>query len=151
MKKKVMSQKAQAVSEIIAAMVQIVLFICKILENINHTRALHNILNVMSPVIIAAIIILIVWSSRYGKQPGDELSRELTLKATAVAVKAELCIAMFAGIFMHLHGNYRHDEYYSITGSDVVLFAVFLCGVFFIVKNIVFLWLDRTPKAEEEE
>jgi hypothetical protein len=31
------------------------------------------------------------------------------------------------------------------------MFGVFLCGIFFIAKNIVFLWLDRTPKAEEDE
>lgn len=151
MKKRVVSQKAQAAFEIVPAAVLIMLFICKILENINHTETLHNILNAMSPLIIVLIVILFIWSSRYGKQPSDELSRELMLKATAVAVKAVLFAAVAVGFFMHLHGNYRHDEYYSITGGDVCMFAVFLCGIFLIVKNIAFLWLDRTPKAEEEE
>ncbi|WP_303837984.1 hypothetical protein [Ruminococcus flavefaciens] len=151
MNKKMMSQKAQAALEIVPALVLIMLFICKILENINHTRTLHNILNAMSPLIIVVTAVLFIWSSRYGKQPSDELSRELTLKATAVAVKAELCAAVIVGIFMHLQGNRRHDEYFRITGGDVCMFGVFLCGVFFIAKNITFLWLDRTPKAEEDE
>ena len=151
MKKKELSQKAQAVSEFVSAMVMIILFICKILEKTNHTELMHNILSVMSLLAFIGVAFYVFLESKYKKQPSDELSRELMLKATYLAVKVELIAAVLVGIFMHLHGNHRHFEYYSITGGDVCAFAVFLCGVFFAVKNIVFLWLDRTPKAEEEE
>ncbi|MBO4492986.1 MAG: hypothetical protein J5724_01220 [Ruminococcus sp.] len=150
-KKKVISQKAQAVSELVSAVIMIILFICKILEDLNYTKAMHNILNIMSPLLLIAIAVFLLWSKRYEKQPSDELSRELMLRSTAIAVKAELCAAIAVGVYMHLQGNYRHDEYYSITGSDIVMFGVFLCGIFFIVKDCIFLWLDRTPKAEDDE
>lgn len=151
MKKRVLSQKAQAVSEFVSSLVMIIMFICGMLEKIYHTRVFHYIINVLSPLVIVVIVLLCVMSAKYKKQPSDELSRELMLKATDIAVKVELCAAVLVGIFMHLHGNHRHFEYYSIEGSDVCMFGVFLSGVFFAAKSIIFLWLDRTPKAEEEE
>ncbi len=151
MKKRVLSQKAQALSEFVSSMVMIILFICGMLEKIYHTRVFHYIINVLSPLILIGIVFFCAMSTKYKKQPSDELSRELMLKATDIAVRVELCAALLVGIFMHLHGNHRHFEYYSIEGSDVCIFAVFLCGVFLAAKNITFLWLDRTPKAEEDE
>ena len=151
MKKRELSQKAQALSEFVSSMVMIILFICEMLEKIYHTKIAHYIINVLSPLILIGIVFFCVMSSKYKKQPSDELSRELMLKATDIAVRVELGTALLVGIIMHLHGNHRHFEYYSLTGGDVCIFAVFLCGVFLAAKNIVFLWLDRTPKAEEEE
>lgn len=149
--RKTLSLKAQAVSELILAMIMIVLFIGKMYENIFHSRALHNIINYGAPFIIIAISSVFVIAVKFRYQPNDELSRELTLKATEIAVKIELCVAVFCGIIMHLQGNRSGDEYYRIMGSDVCIFGVFLSGVFFAAKSIIFLWLDRTPKAEEEE
>ena len=150
-KKKELSLKAQAIAELVSAAVMILLFIGKMYENIFHNRALHNIINYTSPLIFVIIAAICVVSAKYNKQPNDELSRELTLKATEIAVKIELCVAVFCGIIMHLQGNRRHFEYYRIMGSDVCIFGVFLCGVYLAAKNIAFLWFDRTPKAEEEE
>ena len=127
------------------------MFTVGMLEKINHTRTLHTIIKISFPFIVIAMLILFFWSSKYKKQPSDELSSALSLRATAAAVKIELCTAAVVGVFMHMHGNHRHFEYYSITGIDVCMFAFFLSGIFFAAKNIAFLWLDRTPKAEEDE
>ncbi len=149
--RKTLSLKAQAVSELILAMIMIVLFIGKMYENIFHSRALHNIINYGAPFIIIAISAVFVIAVKFRYQPNDELSRELMMKATDIAVRVELGTALLVGIIMHLHGNHRHFEYYSLTGGDVCMFGVFLCEVFLAAKSIAFLWLDRTPKAEEEE
>ncbi len=148
---KILSLKAQAVAELISAMIMVMLFIGKMYENIFHNRALHNIINYSSPLIIVLIVSAFVLMTRYKNQPNDELSRELTLRATEISVKVELIAAVAFGVIMHMQGNRRNIEYFSVMGSDVCMFGVFLVGVYFAAKNIVFLWLDRTPKAEEDE
>ena len=118
-----------------------------------HSKVLYDFSNLFFPMaIILGIAGLIYIAVKYKKaEKPDELYRELETRSAAYAGYALLLAIWFIGCFMILWGNSRHNEVFSIKGGDVIDLGLFLLGFHYFVKSIIFLILDRTPKAEEEE
>lgn len=115
--------------------------------NLSHSKTLVNVF-----ILIAAVICAVLCIRSSGKKElADELSRANMHKADSVVVNIDPIIIVAVGIFMHLRGNYHHVETFGISGGNIALFGIILLNINVIVKNSVFLWLDRTPKADYEE
>ena len=123
------------------------------LEEKSNSKVLEGISDIFFPMaIIIGIAGLVYITVKYKKaEKPDELYRELETRSAAYAGYALLLAIWLIGCFMILWGNSRHSEVFSIKGGDVTDLGLFLFGFHFFVKSIVFLILDRTPKAEEEE
>ena len=118
-----------------------------------HSKSLEKFSSIFFPTAIIigiAGFIYIVVKYKKAEKP-DELYRELETRSSAYAGYALLLAVWFIGWLMILWGNSRHNEIFSIKGSDVVNLGLFLWGFHYFVKSIIFLILDRTPKAEEDE
>ncbi|HPY86100.1 MAG TPA: hypothetical protein PLS20_13855 [Ruminococcus flavefaciens] len=149
--KKILSQKTQSVINFIIGVLIVLMFIIGALGKMQHSEVLHNISNIFFPFALAMIMFIFGVSLNRRKQPEDELSRELMLKAGSAAIFFVLLAILVFGIAMDVIGSARDNPKFSIEGSDVVMFGQFICGVYIAAKSAVFLWLDRTPKGEEEE
>lgn len=140
--------RAQAVINLIFALLSMVIIVVGII-----TKYLHKTeaVDVFFVAVLVSIGVFCIVMTRFKKEPADELAKELMTKATAYSVNGVLAAAMLVGIIMHLEGNRRHIESYSITGEYVVWFAYLLTMLQGIMKNAIYLWLDRTPASDEEE
>ena len=146
--KKILSQKTQSVINFIIGVLIVLMFIIGALGKMQHSEVLHNISNIFFPFALGMIMFIFGVSLNRRKQPEDELSRELMLKAGSAAIFFVLLAILVFGITMDVIGSARDNPKFSI---DVVMFGQFVCGVYMAAKSAVFLWLDRTPKGEEEE
>ncbi len=144
---KVNTLKNQAWTNLIFGVVAIPLYSVMLFPNMPHRKTLVNVLILITFVVCAVLFI----RSSGKKELADELSRANMHKADSVVVNIDPFIILAVGIFMHLRENYHHVETFGISGDNIVLFGIILMNINVIVKNSVFLWLDRTPKAYYEE
>lgn len=149
--KKIISQKKQAVIGFIIGIINVLMFMIGTLEKMQHSTMLDNISDIFFPFAFGMLILIFGVSLSSKKQPGDELSRELMLKAGAIAIIFELLAVLVWGIGMDIIGSVRGNSKFSIEGNDVVMFVQLMGGVYIAARSAIFLWLDRTPKAEEDE
>ncbi|MCR4889668.1 MAG: hypothetical protein K5979_10915 [Ruminococcus sp.] len=144
---KVNTLKNQAWTNLICGVITIPLYSVMLFPNMPHRKTLVDVL-----ILIAAVIGVVLFIRSSGKKElADELSRANMHKADSVVVNIDPIIIVAVGIFMHLRGNYHHVETFGISGDNIALFGIILMNINGIVKNSVFLWLDRTPKADYEE
>lgn len=124
-----------------------------VLKEKSNSKALDIFSDLFFPLaIILGIAGLLYITVKYKKaEKPDELYRELETRSAAYAGYALLAAIWFIGWIMILWGNSRENEVFSIKGGDVVNLGLFLWGFHYFIKSIIFLILDRTPKAEEEE
>lgn len=100
---------------------------------------------------IITLVVLVALTSRYKKEPADELAKELMTKATAYSAYVPIIIVALIGFVMHLNGNRTNHEIYEIRGDHVISLALLLAGIHCVVRYGMYLWLDRTPKSDDEE
>ena len=148
---KMISQKKQAVINIVMGCLIILMVIIKLIGKMQHSTVLQNVSNIVFPFALGIIIFIFGVSLNRRKQTSDELSRELMLRAGSITLFIELFVIIAMGIAMEIIGSSRGNVKFGIEGIDVMLFGTFICGVNIAARNAVFLWLDRIPKAEEEE
>ncbi|MBR3283246.1 MAG: hypothetical protein IKI56_08110 [Ruminococcus sp.] len=146
-KKKVNSLKKQAWINLICGAVTLPLYSVMLLPETPLRKTLGNVF----VFITLAVVVLLCICSSGKKEQADELSTANMNRAGSISAVIAPCILLAVGIFMHLRGNYIHNTTFGITGGDIIVFGVMIANISIIVKNGVFLWLDRTPKAEEEE
>ena len=140
--------RAQAVINLIFSLLSMVIMVVGIITKYLH---LTDVMDVFVVAVLVCIGIFCIVMSRFKKEPADELAKELMTKATAYSVNGVLAAAILTGIFMHLNGNRCDIETYSITGEHVIWFGYVLALIHWIMKNAIYLWLDRTPASDEEE
>lgn len=145
-KKKINTLKNQAWTNLICGAMTLPLYSVMLFLDTPQHRTLGNIYIVA---VLAVIVVLCILSSGK-KEAADELSTANMNRAGSISAFIAPCIILAVGIFMHLRGNYRGDSTYDITGGDICIFGVMLMNIIIIVKNGIFLWLDRTPKGEED-
>ena len=144
---KVNTLKNQAWTNLICGAVTLPLYSVILLPETPLRRTLGD---VFASIIIVSVVVLCIRSSGK-KEKADELSIANMNRAGSISAGFAPTIVLAIGIFMHLRGNYRHEVNFNITGGTIVAFGVMLVSISIIVKNGIFLWLDRTPKAEEDE
>ena len=145
-KKKISTLKNQAWANLICGAMTLPLYTVMLFQDTPQHRTLGNIFIVA---VLAGIVVFCILSSGK-KEAADELSTSNMNRAGSISAFIAPCIILAVGIFMHLRGNYRGDSTYDITGGDICVFSAMLMIINNIVKNGIFLWLDRTPKGEEE-
>lgn len=145
--KKVNTLKKQAWTNLICGAATLPLYSVMFMPDTPLRKILCNIFVVITMVII---VVLCIYSSGR-KEQGDELSTANMNRAGSISAIIAPCIILAVGMFMHMRGNYIDKETFSITGGDIIVFGIMIANITIIVKNGIFLWLDRTPKAEEEE
>lgn len=148
---KMISQKTQAVINLIIGIMIALIFIAEVIGRIMNSTVLHNVSSIFFPFAIGITMFVVGVSLERRKQPGDELSKELMLKAGSLALYFEVCAVAALGIAMEIAGSLRGNYKFSIEGKDVLMFATFICGVNLAARSVVFLWLDKTPKDWNEE
>ena len=145
--KKVNTLKNQAWTNLICGAVTLPLYSVMLLP---HTQLNKTLGNIFVFIVIAVLVLLCIRSSGK-KEQADELSAANMNRAGSISALIAPCIILAVGIFMHMRGNYRSDETFDITGEAIIIFGVMTAAITIIVKNGIFLWLDRTPKTEEDE
>ena len=144
---KINTLKNQAWTNLICGAAALPMYSVMLLPDTPFRKTLGNIL----VFIVMAVVVLLCIRSSGTNEKADELSTANMNRAGSISAAVAPFIVLAVGIFMHLRGNYRHDETFNITGAVIVVFGVMLANISIIVKNGIFLWLDRTPAAEEEE
>ncbi|ADU20902.1 hypothetical protein [Ruminococcus albus] len=97
---------------------------------------------------IAVYVVLLFIMGRYKKEPEDELSKDLKLKADAYTAHGLIVATMVYGIVLQTAGNHVHKV--SITGEMIMWFGYLMIGTYHVLRNAIYLRLDRTPESEEE-
>lgn len=149
--KKILTQHGQAFVNLIWGIAMVLLPIATTIRkhfNSNTNGIFYRSMNMLAAF---CALLLILYTSGLKKQPEDELSQSLMLKATATAAYVEIFAVAALSTGMLVTGILRNDETFSVTSFDVLNLAMFLCGVYHIARNAIFLWLDRTPKECDEE
>lgn len=99
---------------------------------------------------IAVYLVLLFIMVRYKKEPGDELSKELKLKADAYTAKGLIVATIVFGMILQMACNHSHKVSVEITGEVVMWYGYLMLGAYHVLSNAFYLGLDRTPEAEEE-
>ena len=145
--KKVNTLKKQAWINLICGAAPLPLYSIMLMPDTPMRKTLGNIFVVIALVIVALICIC----SSGRKEKADELSTANMNRAGSISAIIPPCIIVALGLFMQMRGNYIDKETFNITGEDIIIFGIMMADIIIIVKNGIFLWLDRTPKAEEDE
>ena len=100
---------------------------------------------------VITLVLLVALTSRYKKEPADELAKELMTKAAAYSAYVPIIIIAVIGVAMTLIGNKTDIDSFPVTSDHVMGLALLLMGIHYVVRNGMYLWLDRTPKSDDEE
>lgn len=145
--KKINTIKKQAWTNLICGAVTLPMYFLILLPRTPLRRTMGDIFAVITLTIVA---VLSIYSSGR-KEKADELSTANMNRAGSISAVIPPCIIVAVGLFMQMRGNYIDKETFNITGENIIFFGIMIAIISMIVKNGVFLWLDRTPKAEEDE
>lgn len=148
---RLLSQKTQAVINLTSGVMIILMVLIGEIGKMQHSTVLNNISKILFPFALGAFMLVFGVVLNNERQRGDELSKELMHKAGSLSIFFEvfavLAVAIAFEIMCHLSGNYQ----FSIETNDILMFGTFLCGVNLAARSGIFLWLDRTPRTEEDE
>lgn len=147
-KRKPITQKGQALSNLICG---IVIILEAVFGTFGKKLIGETGVDVFFILAIITVVVLAALTSRYKKEPADELAKELMTKAAAYSAYVPIALITLIGIVMHLNGNRTDHEIYEIRGDHVLTLALLLMGIQYVVRYGMYLWLDRTPKSEDEE
>ncbi|WP_139199777.1 hypothetical protein [Ruminococcus albus] len=145
--RKPISVKGQALVNLLLGVVMTVIAVSAMIS-----RSIGSIKQ-QTPTVLAAAavyVVLMMISCRYKKEPGDELAKELMLKATAYSAEGLIIFTMVFGMIVHMACNRAHKANVCITGEMVMWYGYLMIGAYYVLRNAFYLWLDRTPEAEEE-
>ncbi|MBQ8966367.1 hypothetical protein [Ruminococcus sp.] len=111
--------------------------------------------NIPSSVPLAAIVLFMAvmgyFEVRHKKEPADELSKELMLKATSYSAYAMIITVWALGFITTLISNKRGEEFIRVNSDNLMGLTMLLLGVYLIVRNAAYLLLDKAPAEDEEE
>lgn len=145
--RKPISQKGQAVCNLILGLLIVVAEIVGRLTQGAARKSGVDAFFIVGLLIIAAMAVIL---SRRKNEPSDELSKDLMLKATSLAGIVSIAALFVFGCVLHLAGNYRYPEPLDFGYDDVLILTMAQAGVYLMAKNAIYLWLDRTPVADDE-
>ena len=149
--RKPISQKGQAVCNVIYGAL---LTVTPIVSKITHAGADKGYRSFADAFFIATLVIVFVIAAMtYSRkaEPADELCKELMLKATGWSAPILISVVWLAGLIMTIVGNNSEEGVYAVTSDDMALLVILLTGVYMTSRNAIYLWLDRTPAADDEE
>ena len=147
-KRKPMSFGRQAFFDLIYGIAFILIAIVALYTNQTKIRKLSDMFFVTTLIVFVVMGIML---SRYKKEPADELAEALMTKATAYSAYGLIIANLVVGVIMSIVGGVRDNEFFTITGDHVLTYTYFLMGVYYVLRNAIYLWLDRTPASDEEE
>ena len=98
----------------------------------------------------AAFAVMVFFEVRYKKEPADELSKELMMKATSYSAYAQIIVMWLGGFITMMAANKSDKDYIMVNSDNLMGVTMMLMGVYLMVRNGVYIWLDRTPADEEE-
>lgn len=145
--RKSISVKGQAVVNLLLGVIMTVIAVAAMIS-----RSIGSIRQ-QTPAVVAATavyVVLLIISGRYKKEPEDELAKELMLKSTAYSAKGLIISTMVFGMAVNMACNRIHKDSVKITGEMVMWYGYLMIGMYYVLRNAFYLWLDRTPEAEEE-
>lgn len=148
---KILTLKHQAIINLVFGMMLVVGVALFDFGIIPLDRLSDKAADIIFPGIIIAVLGFMIFTAKYKNQPEDELSKELMLKASVKSVYFESLSVGIIGLCVLIYEIKTNKSGITVNGNTILHLAVFLGAVYEVAKDVIFLWLDRTPKDWNEE
>lgn len=143
--RKSMSVKGQALLNLMFGAVVMIISVISLISRTSGSIRRHTPLFIAAIAVYAVLLFIL---GKYKKEPEDELSKELKLKSDSYTAHGLIVATMVYGIVLQTAGNHAHKV--SITGEMIMWFGYLMIGTYHVLRNAIYLRLDRTPESEEE-